>query len=261
MSPKIQPSQFYYVNESVSLDYCLSLMKTKQLSFLLVENKATRLVGIFTLKDILKNYKAIQDKKNIEKPIKLFMTKPVITLEAHKIHQAPRLMIDKVIRHLPITSGRVGEESRIIGVVDIESLLAYSITEEKRKKYQDKDISVYSPNGSLIRLLKNILKPYELLKVDKLWSSKLRTEEHYEAQVHDYDIFFFDIIEERDLRLAMHFAIYMNKYRKRMICLLSPGAFKEQKLQDAVNKLAKQSRVRIFHKPVEIHDLIFECLS
>lgn len=261
MSHQIQPSRFYYVKSNSSIKSCISLMKDKNLSFLLVENSFGKLVGIFTLKDLLKNHSAMIKKESLERPIRGFMTKPVLTIAAHKLHEAPKLMLKNGISHLPVVSDRRGEESRILGVVDVESLLEHSMIEEKRKKYHAKDISVYSPNGSLMRLMKNSLKKYDLISVEKLWASKLLQESHYQAHVSGYDFFIFDILDQRGLQLALAFAPHIAKARKRMLALVSPDAFKANETLQDLSRLAKMSRVKVFHKPVNVHDLIFECLD
>ena len=261
MTAKIKPSKFYFVRRSVSIKECLRLMQEKNLSFLLVENSKGQLVGIFTLKDMIKIFEYITLGTHLDKPIAVAMTRPVLTIPSHQLHKATQIMVKNNIRHLPITSDKVGEESRIIGVVDIESLLGASLTEEKRKKYRRKEISVFSPNGSLLRFLKNILKKYELLTVEKLWASKLRTEAQVESHVSNYDLLFFDLVDEKALHLSMRYAEQVNLAGKAMIVLVSPGQFTTGKGKEIYQELAKISRVRIFEKPINVHDIIFECLS
>jgi CBS domain-containing protein len=261
MTKNIQPSKYYYVRANNSLRACLELMKSKDLTFLLVENHIGRLVGIFTLKDILKNYPVLQNPGHLSRPIKNFMSKPVISIPSEKIHQAAKLMRENKIQHLPVTSSQPSENSRILGVVDAEALLEYTVKSEKRQKYQAKDILVYSPNGALLRLLKNVLKKYELLKIDKMWASRLKSEDHFEAAVRNYDLLFFDLSETRDLKVALKLLPYLNKQKKRMIGLTSRDSFLSGPEQKDLKQMTQHSRVKIFYKPFEVHDLVFECLS
>jgi CBS domain-containing protein len=259
MAHEINPSPFHLVRDNSTIGACLNLMQKRGLSFLLVENNNKRLVGIFTLKDLLKNYTALNADRNQNKPIRAFMSKPVQTISAHHIHKAPKMMIDAKIRHLPITSD---DGSRVIGVVDMESLLAASLNEQKiLKNYKAKDLIVYSPNGALMKLIKNVLKPYERIQVDKLWASRLKDDSQFESQVRAYDLFVFDLGEPKDLRVALKLAPYIHHYHKKMLVMIGPEGFPDEASKKAIMDLSVIRGVKVFHKPVEVHDLLLECLK
>ena len=261
MATKIRPSRYYYVRDNNSFQACLALMEEKNLTFLLIENHVGRLLGIFTLKDLLKHHTVLKNDSHMSKPIRLFMSKPVISIQDHQIHKAPEIMLENKINHLPVLSERKGESDRVLGVVDIEALLAHYLAENKREKYKSKDISIYSPNGALLRLMKEVLKRYDRLQVDKIWASRLKTVGHVESQVSEYDLLFFDLSEAKDIKFALRFLPVLNKVHKRMICLTSRHTFQEDPEKTQLAKLAKHSRVKVFYKPFEVHDLVFECLS
>ena len=261
MENQIKPSKFYFVRNSTSLKQCLTLMQEKNLSYLLVEDHNDQLVGIFTLKDMVKVLKYILYGEHLDKPVNVAMTRPVLTIPSHKLHKATKIMLKNKIRHLPITSDKPGEESRVIGVVDMESLLLASLHDEKKKKYKIKDISVFSPTGALQRFLKNVLNKYDHLQIDKLWASKLRSASQIESHVNNYDLFFFDLVDEKALKLSLVYAEEINNAKKRMLALVTPGQFVSEENKKLLKRLSKISRVRVYEKPINVHDIIFECLS
>ena len=259
MENRIIPSKFYFVRRDTSIERCIDLMREKSLSFVLIEDQNQNLVGIFTLKDLLKVFHHLIYGKHLEKSIGVVMTRPVFTIAATEIHKAPAVMAKHKIRHLPVTIYKSGGETRVIGVVDLESLLKSSLKEDY--KVRSKNISVYSANGSLLGFLKKILKPYSLLKIDKLWASKLKNDDLLEAYVDSYDLFFVDIVDQRDLSFCLDLATHVNNSRKPLIVLVSPDQFTEKTSLARLEKLAKIPRVRVFEKPINVHDIIFECLS
>ncbi len=235
-------------------------MLENHLDFVLVENHDGFLEGIFTLRDLLRVHRSLHSEYNMDKPIRAFMSKPVITLPAEKINEGPQLMVSKRIRHLPIHSDEE-ENSKIIGVIDIESLLAYSLGESHPVDIPPKDISVYSPNGALLRLLKKTLDSYEAINLEKLWSSKLKTEIQFQSLVEEYDLICVDILELRDLNLALHLAPLVEAQDKKMITLIDVRSFKQEDLIKAsLSQLTEHRGVKLFHKPFKVHDIVTECL-
>ena len=64
----ITPSEFYFVQQNTTIERCIEIMQEKGLSFLLIRDARSKLVGIFTLKDLLKNFSHLINSKNLKKP-------------------------------------------------------------------------------------------------------------------------------------------------------------------------------------------------
>lgn len=260
MSDKVLPSKFHFVDKSTPIKQCLLMMKEKDLSFLLVYDEGQQLEGIFTLKDILRTYQYLAFADHVQKPISVVMTKPVETLPSHKLHQAVQIMLEKNIRHLPVVSEDDDSGEQIVGVIDAESLLRAQQEKSRKDAYESKDLSVFSPNGSLLKFMQDALDKYQRIQVDKLWASKLKTPDHFLSHIQNYDLFFLDVIDRKSLHFAHKFSDELEKTNKSMIVLVDNGLFKQGEEEQQLKNLARLSHVRVYEKPVNVHDLIFECL-
>lgn len=254
------PSRFYFVSSDTLVEQCIRVMQENSLSYLLVENKRKQLVGIFTLKDFLKSFTYLRGGAHLKKPVNVVMTRPVITLPASQIHKAAKLMLKNNFRHLPITSGNKNEGDRVIGVVDVESVLRGLVDSEKSEEMGEKFVSVYSQDGSLMKVLTASLKGHDLVEVDKMWVSKLKTDLHFDYLIKNYDLFFFDIVDERSLHIAHKVALKSQKAKKKTICLFSKKHITSPENLKLIQSLGKMSRVKVYEKPTNIHDLVFECI-
>jgi CBS domain-containing protein len=236
-------------------------MRDKNLTFLLVESESGHLEGIFTLKDVVKSFDYMAYGDHLKKPVSVAMSRPVKTINANQLHEAAEIMLNEGIRHLPVKSAEPGEESRILGVVDMESLLRGEIEDKKKRETESREISVFSPNGSLLNFIKSVLSTYPLLQVDKLWASKLPDREHMAAYIQGYDLFFLDIVDEKALKFAETFGEEVSRGKKRMVALVMTEQFKKAEDLQRLKKIVGIDRVRVFEKPITVHDVIYECLN
>lgn len=80
-------------------------------------------VGIFTERDLLKWSDEIQKSGAWDKPIFLLMSKPVLTITIEELGAAPRIMIERGIRHLPVTHMDPDTGETIISMVSMRDIL------------------------------------------------------------------------------------------------------------------------------------------
>lgn len=260
-STKVVPSPFLIVPRQTSFKECLTLMRDKSLSFLLIAKKSGELEGIVTLKDILKVFHYLSDEVKLQKPVSVVMSRPVKTYPSQKIHLAAEFMHKNKIRHLPIVQKQRKGADKIVGVIDMESLLRFFSNQAKENKSKSKDISVYSPDGSLLHLLRSGFNNQSQINIEKLWSSHVRSEGQFYIHAENYDHVIVDVIDRKSLHLAIQFCKPMRDLQKKMICIVDAIQFTEENDLDALIKLSKVPRVKIFEKPVNIHDLVAECLK
>lgn len=261
MAAEIIPSKFSKVHRDTKIRECLRLMKESKSSFILVQKKNGVLEGIFTLKDLLRSFDQLKLERNLERPVASIMSRPVRTIGPHQLNRAAEIMVRHSIRHLPVVADRGESSEKIIGVVDGESLLKANLVEKKTATQPRRSISVFSPNGLLFKLLKNTLKNQERIEVEKMWASKLRSDEQVEAYLKNFDLFFFNLVDSKSLRIAARMTGEATRLRKKMVMLINPGQFAKGEEQKIFAEIKKNKRVRVFEKPVNVHDIIFECID
>lgn len=103
----------------------LELMYDKNISALIVmENE--KLEGIFTERDYARKV-VLKGKSSKETLIKEIMTVDLIVINSEdSIEDAMRIMTEKHIRHLPVTS-----DNKLIGIISIGDVVKYLIEEQK----------------------------------------------------------------------------------------------------------------------------------
>ena len=254
----ITPSEFYFVQQNTTIERCIEIMQEKGLSFLLIRDARSKLVGIFTLKDLLKNFSHLINSKNLKKPIRVAMSRPVKTVPVHRIDKAAELMVRYKFRHLPVVSGGKERGQKIVGVIDMESLIKTFVEKEQVLKDEKKSLAIYSPDGTFLKLIKNAFKSYSLVDVDKLWMSKLKTQVHIISTAKSYDFLLFDLVDKKGLDMALTFAPFVER-PKKIICALDSRQNWKLDERELIKKLNKYTAVRIFEKPINVHDLVYEC--
>lgn len=260
MDLELTPSQFYTVRRDTTIRECIRFMQEKSLSFLLIENSRSELVGIFTLKDLLKSFKYLRAEAHLKKPVGVVMSRPLLTINLKQIDQAKKIMSRHNIRHLPVVTESVGNKKKVVGVIDMESLLKSMILNETNPMQNKKNIVVYSPNGALVKLLKHVYANQKLTTVEKLWSSKLKTDEAIQRVTKDYDIFYFDLDNRRSIVLAHEIAKKIKKSKKKVVALIAKQQFRDEDRKRLI-ELSKHPKVQICEKPINIHDLTSSVLK
>lgn len=116
---------------------CIEKMNAAHVgSILVVGDRAEErglLQGIFTERDVLKNFELLRTEDLALRPIRTIMTRKVTTLEMNELDQAAKIMIEQGIRHLPIVAGSVVEtnstepDRTLIGVISIRDILRWTL--------------------------------------------------------------------------------------------------------------------------------------
>ena len=85
-----------------------------------------QLVGFFSERDYVRKV-ILKGLRSQDTPVKTIMTTPVITISPDAtVHQGLELMIEKSIRHLPVT-----DDSGVLGVVSIRDLVKAVIEDQQ----------------------------------------------------------------------------------------------------------------------------------
>lgn len=111
-------SGVYFVEHTEHIGTALDKMESLAIGSVLVVNKSVA-VGIFTERDLLKIWRKLADPSFLKQPISDVMTHPVFTIMPQDLSQAPKIMMDRHIRHLPI----VDAGGLVLGVLSIRDVV------------------------------------------------------------------------------------------------------------------------------------------
>ena len=256
----IIPSGYEIVQAKSTIDETLKIMREKKMSFVLVENSNKEVVGIVTLKDILKSYEYLTSPTKLQKPTRVIMSQPLLKISADKVGKATTYMIKNKIRHLPITANS-SPDSEIIGVVDMECLLRTSYMKEKMAAPVEKNLAIYSGDASLYKVLKKSMDEFPHIMVDRLTASQMKTKETIDAFVQEYEFCILDVVDKKTLLLPEKILSAINKHNRRMLIVVDPKMLKNEDQLETIRDLAKRKRIKIFRKPINIHDVVFACID
>lgn len=250
----IVPSEFHFVAQDTTIESCLQLMKEKSLSYLLVKDGRGKLRGIFTLKDVM-NFDFLKIDKYIMQPVKKVMSHPVKTLPVHKLYKAAETMVRSNIRHLPITTGQKGRKNKVIGVVDMESMLKSSVI-HAGDSHKTLNISVYSARSALRRLIQNSFKNDKLIRIDHLRKSGERDNERIESLVAKTDVLIFDLGGSEEFDMVYKLAQKVIDLEKRMVIIIARDVFLTNKERKSLETLGKTEPILLIEKPFEGHEFL-----
>ena len=175
----IHPSPALRVRADTSIADCVRLMREHEVGSVLVlsDDFHEKLLGIFTERDLLRRIAAIEEGGYWKKPVHAFMTKPVITIPLERLDEAPRVMVQKGFRHLPVTARGPGGESYLAGVVSMRDFFREWVRERwdelaprkasrRANEGSSDEIRVYSDDPALLKLL--TLKAWRLRRFDSV---------------------------------------------------------------------------------------------
>lgn len=138
--------------EKTILD-CSKLMKEKNIGSLIITSKNKEILGLITVKDILKKG-VVPGKDLVTTKVRDLMTKDVVTLNGHEdIYEAMVLMRNEDFRRIPVV-----ENKKIRGYLTHKDILKlqpslYELFVEKQKMNQAK-FGMWNPISKIKRFIK-----------------------------------------------------------------------------------------------------------
>ncbi len=112
-------SSVEYVKESDSVAVALDRMASLNIGSLLVV-RGERAIGIVTERDVLKNWRNLSRPGFTAQPISDIMSRNLVALPVSRLGEAAEIMIEKKIRHVPLTDSK----GTLVGVISMRDLLA-----------------------------------------------------------------------------------------------------------------------------------------
>lgn len=103
---------------------CVRVMRDQGYGAILIsERSGDKPAGIFTERDLLKWIDEIEKGSAWNKPIFLLMSKPVLTISIEELGAAPRIMIERGFRHLPVVHKDPETGEMIIGMISMRDIM------------------------------------------------------------------------------------------------------------------------------------------
>jgi hypothetical protein len=144
----------------------------------LLTNATEEISGIFTDRDVLRLFPTLTEEAGRNLAVLNYMNKPVITLPLNEIHLAPKIMVERNIRHVPIL-----HEKNVVGIVTADSIFKSVIATLPRNILsisslhqfaQAKTIGIISPDGNIFSLFKSIFENDTQVILKRIWYNDLQ---------------------------------------------------------------------------------------
>jgi CBS domain-containing protein len=249
----IHPSPALAVRAETPIADCVQMMKDHGVGSLLIVSDDVNytLLGIFTERDLLKRIHLIQEGSHWKKPIHTVMTHPVATIELDQLSDAPKLMVEKGIRHLPVmTTGPAGE-ARLAGLVSMRDFFRDWV---RQRESENITLKPKGPSRDEIRIFTG---DPSLLKVLQLRTSKLQQlgtlealDESLKGKAPIPLVLDADSLAAPDLARVLKTVLAM-KPRPRLLVVFDP-ARQVPKVLKVIQTLAEIRGVSVFKRPLNL---------
>lgn len=247
----IHPAPALVVRADTSIEDCVRLMKKHDIGSVLIvsDDGKEQLVGIFTERDLLRKIDLIHPGAHWGRPVRAVMTKPVRTVEIRELANAPSVMIQNGIRHLPVVAPK-RDGGRILGMVSMRDFFRQWASRERpgpvglRKEFAvsvlSRDPSVHELLGSAHALLDRKSELRALTGLDRL------------DEQRDPDLLVIDIdgYPPKAWVSALREAIFIRKGRLTVV-VFNPAAH-SAKAVEMLEALSAKGAIGAFAKPVNL---------
>ncbi len=225
-------------------------------SILIAENNIIQ--GIFTERDLLKNWDVFTTPENLSKNVSEFMTKNVHSVTVDNISSAAQIMIEGGFRHLPI----VDKQDKLVGILSLRDLLKTHVKKEheaaERKKNQTSSLEqhvlhIVTPTFSIEPLCKNILGPsWKIVSWQRI-QPLLLSKELSKADARASFLIDLDGLEREDwLEFLKKLIPLLSKQNQpRVVLIYAPQNILSKDL-DTVRKIAKTAEWKYFERPIDL---------
>ncbi len=119
-------SDVWSVHPDTSIFEALELMAEKNIGAVLVVDRSSRPVGIFSERDYARKV-VLKGKHSQDTPVGDAMTEGVLTVSPSRaIDECMQLMIEKRVRHLPVV-----QEETVVGMISIGDVLKAALSDRE----------------------------------------------------------------------------------------------------------------------------------
>ena len=258
---RLTPSPCLVVNHTSTLRQAIEAMQDAKKSYALVDNDRGECVGIFTDRDVLMKFFELQG-PDLDRPVTAAMTSPVIMLPLGHLHQAPEIMQQRNIRHVPIYDV-VDDHRRVIGVITLDSLAAENLLRDTASRgttaHHDvvDNVAVVSADGATFQFVKQVFLGFNTA-VDRLFHIQLARHPQFQEVIGRYDLVVIDMddLPEANWKWIIS-ALNALEPRPQVLIALDPRRHSKGVFA-ALQTIAQAGWLKVFPKPVDL--IAFEAL-
>lgn len=130
---------------------CLDRMATANVGSILIADESG-LHGILTERDALRSWRHLDKAQFRDGPVMQIATRPVFSLTVQAIGDAPREMVLRHIRHVPLVDG----QGKVVGIVSMRDILAAQLKAQTLPKLAPQPVA---PAAAKTQRLLHMVKP------------------------------------------------------------------------------------------------------
>ncbi len=259
---KIQPAPILIESSETPTSEIIDLMVSKKTSYVLLTDEKNEVSGIFTNNDLLRLFRILAQEASLKLPILNYMVKPVLTLPLYEIHRAPKLMVDRNIRHVPII-----HEKNVVGIVTADSVFKSIIANLSRNILtmsslynfeEQKNIGVIAPDGNLFSLVKNIFETESRVNIRRLWYNDLQSKNAIKGLANSCNALLLDI-DDIAVKVWSNILMELNGTKGiPQVFLVLDMKKHPANILEKLDSLKSVDWLHIFSKPINITSLVDE---
>lgn len=234
------------------------MMNNRKIGAILVidQKDPSRLLGIFTERDLLRQYETIKEGSNDLSPISRYMSPEIISLPVSQVNASAGVMLKQGIRHVVLTEDDDPTQKRLAGIISIRDVLAQLMSGLEGNvdpaAALPQDVLLFSAADDSRKMLRALLGRFpsvQLKTMDALDAAGLEMAAHARVVLVDLD---------RQAREA--WSEFLRKLLgspvkgRRLTVLYNPHAMRQQELA-ALQLLADGKHIDILEKPLSLGDL------
>jgi hypothetical protein len=255
---RLTPSPCLVVNHNDNVRSTIMAMQKARRSYVLVNNDLGECVGIFTDRDILTGFFDLHGEA-LARPVTSVMTSPVIMLPLSHRHQAPQLMRERNIRHVPIYD-LVDDRRHVLGVITLYSLAAENLLKPGPQLRADQpdhgveSLAVVSADGSTFNFVRHFFQGTNTA-VDRLFHTQLTRHPQFQEVVARYGVLVIDLDDLPESSWTWMIST-LNRMEGledplEVLVVLDPQRHGQGVLQ-VLNTIARAGWLTVFTKPVDL---------
>mgnify|MGYP002820674625 FL=1 len=236
-------------------------------SYLLLEDGAEQLTGIFTKSDLLKAISRNEDLNVLmDRPVHQYMSRNLKTINIDMIHSAPEFLVRNKLGHAPVVSiNEQTQKHEIVGVVQQESLFQHIVkTRELPDIYETPNtravkrrlVGVLCGDGALFHLVDSVFREAQHIGVQRYRFGQF----DLERVSNDVDALAVDLdgIPKRNW-LPIVKEIVAHPGLEHVIVTYNPKTFEGEK--SLFEKLQVNGYLKVIEKPFIVSQLIRSVLN
>lgn len=267
---RLVPSPATTALPNTPLSEVIKKMKEFNLGSVLIVNNLSEayLVGIFTERDLVKHFHRISKGQLWDKPIRLFMTKDVLTLNLPLLSKASDIMLKQNLRHIPIVRPVSRLKKRVLGILSMRDLfrmfhahseapqtLMPGISIPKTKGFTA-EIGVIEREKDIYALVSALYSTEKQVKVEyTLKAKKWKGEPIESLSLSNYQVIIVDLDDfEKNTWVKLLKSLNRNRDAPFTVLTYSPDQFTPFTI-NALKKVSRSRHFAIFNKPVDLMEL------